>query len=99
MEDSMRISKFLSGHNCPAPISRPAFPNLHTEVDRLWRKPYSVYIYSLQQTNYVKMEELHAHGYVLMPLIDKILAGYLSVRHPLGSLRFCHPSPYVFHHI
>ncbi len=32
--------RYLSGHNSPAQVSLPFLPDLHTEVEKEWKKPF-----------------------------------------------------------
>ncbi len=70
--------RFLSQHNRPAPVSLPFLPDLHSEIERAWDKPYSARIHRYQHTNYANIEGMREHGYVSMPPIEDTLASYLS---------------------
>ncbi|KAI2665856.1 Transposon Ty3-G Gag-Pol polyprotein [Labeo rohita] len=65
-----------SGDSC-ARRSLPFFPDLHTEVSRLWNSPFSSRLFIPASYNgYVAgMDE---HGYRAMPRVEQTLASYLS---------------------
>ncbi|ROL46692.1 hypothetical protein DPX16_12585 [Anabarilius grahami] len=69
--------RFLSNHNPAAPVSLPFLPDLHVEIEKAWKKPYSARIHRHQQANFVDVEGMSQHGYVLMPPIDETFANYL----------------------
>ncbi|ROL45268.1 hypothetical protein DPX16_17879 [Anabarilius grahami] len=58
--------RFLSGHNPTAPVSLPFLPDLHVEIEKAWKNPYSTDVEGLSQ-----------HGYVSMPPVDETFANYL----------------------
>ncbi|XP_073708624.1 uncharacterized protein [Garra rufa] len=70
--------RYLSGHNHPAPVSLPFLPDLHTEIEKGWKKPYSARIHSSSMANYANIEGLRDHGYEKMPPVEETLACYLS---------------------
>ncbi len=69
--------RFLSEHNRPVPVSLPFLPDLHSEIERVWDKPYSARIHRYQHTNYANIEGMREHGYPSMPPIEETLASYL----------------------
>ncbi len=70
--------RFLSEHNRPAPVSLPFLPDLHSEIERAWDKPYSARIHRYWHTNYANIERTHEHGYASMPPVKEMLVSYLS---------------------
>ncbi len=44
--------RYLSGHKPPAQMSLPFLPDLHTDVEREWKKPFSSRIHRFQHTSY-----------------------------------------------
>ncbi len=50
--------RYLSGHNPPAQVSLPFLPDLHTEVEKEWKKPFSSRIHRFQHTSYANIEEM-----------------------------------------
>ncbi len=71
--------QFLSGHNRPTPTSLPFLHDLHTEVERLGRKPYLTRIYAVQHIKYANVDILCEHGYVTMSSTEEMLVGYISM--------------------
>ncbi len=47
--------RYLSGHKPPAQVSLPFLPDLHTEVEREWKKPFSSRIHRFQHTSYANI--------------------------------------------
>ncbi|ROL46701.1 hypothetical protein DPX16_12594 [Anabarilius grahami] len=54
--------RFLSGHNKAAPVSLPFLPDLHVEIEKAWKNPYSARIHLHQRANFADMEGLSQHG-------------------------------------
>ncbi len=71
--------QYLSGHNPPAQVSLPFLPDLHTEVEKKWKKPFSSRIHRFQHTSYANIEGMRGSGYERMPPIEETLASYLSM--------------------
>ncbi len=71
--------RYLSGHNRPARVSLPFLPDLHAEVEREWKKPFSARIHRFQHTSYANVEGMRENGYERMPPVEEMLASYLSV--------------------
>ncbi|XP_048039521.1 uncharacterized protein LOC125264325 [Megalobrama amblycephala] len=69
--------RFLSDHNPIIPVSLPFLPDLHVEVGKAWKNPYSARIHLHQRGNFADVEEWGQHGYVSMPPIDETFANYL----------------------
>ncbi len=59
-------------------MSLPFLPDLHSEIERSWDKPYSARIHRYQHINYANIEGMREHGYASMPPIEETLASYLS---------------------
>ncbi len=70
--------QFLSEHNRPAPVSLPFLPDLHSEIERAWNKPFSARIHRYQHTNYANIEGMRERGYASMSPVEETLASYLS---------------------
>ncbi len=47
--------RYLSGHKPPVQVSLPFLPDLHTEVEREWKKPFSSRIHRFQHTSYANI--------------------------------------------
>ncbi len=71
--------RYLSGHCPPARVSLPFLPDLHAEVEREWKKPFSARIHRFQHTSYANVEGMRENGYERMPPVEETLASYLSV--------------------
>ncbi len=87
--------RYLSGHSPPARVSLPFLPDLHAEVEREWKKPFSARIHRFQHTSYANVEGMRENGYERMPPVEETLASYLSVGET-SSLKAppCHLSPF-----
>ncbi|ROL46045.1 hypothetical protein DPX16_3686 [Anabarilius grahami] len=57
-----------------APVSLPFLPDLHVEIEKAWKNPYSVRIHRHQWANFADVEGLSQHRYVSMPPIDETFA-------------------------
>ncbi len=71
--------RYLSGHKPPAQVSLPFLPDLHTEVEREWNKPFSSHIHRFQHTSYANIARMRESGYERMPPVEETLASYLSM--------------------
>ncbi len=71
--------RYLSGHNPPAQVSLPFLPDLHTEVEKEWKKQFSSRIHRFQHTSYANIVGMRESGYERMPSIEETLASYLSM--------------------
>ncbi|KAL0148085.1 hypothetical protein M9458_056625, partial [Cirrhinus mrigala] len=58
--------------------SLPFFPDLHTEVARLWKVPFSDRLFIPVSYNYGNVAGMEEHGYRAMPRVEQTLASYLS---------------------
>ncbi|CAM4729294.1 unnamed protein product [Leuciscus chuanchicus] len=70
--------RFLPSRAQPQRRSLPFFPDLHTEVSRLWGKPESYRVYTAQTSHYSSIHNYKEHGYGEMPKVEETLASYLS---------------------
>ncbi len=75
--------RFLAGHKRSAPPSLPFLPELHSELLRSWRNPFSARIFPPSKSNYANVKGLEDSGYTKMPRMEESLAGYLAA--PLAS--------------
>ncbi len=64
--------RYLSGHKTPAQVNLLFLPDLHTEVEKEWKKIR----FPLAPTNSSKFRE---NGYERMPPVEENLASYLSM--------------------
>ncbi len=60
-------------------VSLPFLPDLHAEVEREWKKPFSARIHRFQHTSYANVEGMRENSYERMPPVEETLASYLSV--------------------
>ncbi len=60
-------------------MSLPFLPDLHTEVEREWKKPFSSRIHRFQHTSYANIARMRESGYERMPPVEETLASYLSM--------------------
>ncbi|ROJ30483.1 hypothetical protein DPX16_1049 [Anabarilius grahami] len=54
--------RFLSTHNPVTPASLPFLPDLHFEIERAWKNPFSARIHQHQRANFADVEGLGQHG-------------------------------------
>ncbi len=69
---------FLHSKPLPPCWSLPFFPNLHTEVSRLWNKPLLARLFSPNATHYTNVVGLKEHSYRAILWVEEMLVGYLS---------------------
>ncbi|XDV17755.1 hypothetical protein PO909_023574 [Leuciscus waleckii] len=69
--------RFLPGRRPPAQASLPFLPDLHTEIERAWKNPYSARIHRHQRASFADVEGIGEYGYVSMPPIDESFANHL----------------------
>ncbi len=55
--------RYLSGHKRPVRVSLPFLPDLHTAVEKEWKKPFSSRIHRFQHTSYANIEKMLESGY------------------------------------
>ncbi len=70
--------RFLRSKSLPLRRSLPFFPDLHTEVSRSWRNPFSCCLFIPASNYYGNVAGLSECGYRAMPRVEQTLAGYLS---------------------
>ncbi len=70
--------RFLRSKSLPLRRSLPFFPNLHTEVSRSWKTPFSSRLFIPASDYYGNVAGLSKCGYRAMPRVEQTLAGYLS---------------------
>ncbi|KAL0180337.1 hypothetical protein M9458_025779, partial [Cirrhinus mrigala] len=71
--------RYRSDHNLPAQVSLPFLPDLHTEIEKVRKRPFSSRIHNFPHSNYANIEGMREHGYQKMPPVEETLASYLSV--------------------
>ncbi len=71
--------RYLSGHKPPAQVSLPFLPDLHMEVKKEWKKPFSSRIHRFQHTSYANIARMRESGCERMPPVEETLASYLSM--------------------
>ncbi len=71
--------RYLSGHNPPVQVSLPFLPDLHTKVEKEWKKLFSSCIHRFQHTSYANIEGMRESGYERIPPIEEKLASYRSM--------------------
>ncbi|ROL48826.1 hypothetical protein DPX16_22345 [Anabarilius grahami] len=54
--------RFLSDHNPVTPVSLPFLPDLHIEIEKAWKSPYTARIHAHQRGNFADVEGLRQHG-------------------------------------
>ncbi|KAF4099199.1 hypothetical protein G5714_019325 [Onychostoma macrolepis] len=55
--------RFLAGHKCSAPPSLPFLPELHNELLRSWRNPFSACVFPPSKSNYANVKGLEDSGW------------------------------------
>ncbi len=71
--------RFLPGHKTAAQVNLPFLPDLHTEVEKEWKKPFSARIHKFQRNSYANIAGMRENGYERMPPVEETLASYLSM--------------------
>ncbi|KAA0713315.1 hypothetical protein E1301_Tti009265 [Triplophysa tibetana] len=56
----------------------PFFPDLHTELSKTWKNPYSSHAFKPSTSIYSSIVGLQEHGYGAMPKVEEALEGLLS---------------------
>lgn len=64
--------------DCPSPMNPLFLLDLHTEVERSLKKPYSAHIFPFPHSNNANVEGLWKQGYVKMPPVKETLASNFS---------------------
>ncbi len=70
--------RFLRSKSLPLCRSLPFFPDLHTEVSRSWKNPFSSRLFIPASDYYGNVAGLSECGYRTMPRVEQTLAGYLA---------------------
>ncbi len=70
--------RFLLSKSLPLCQSLPIFPDLHTEVSRSWKNPFSSRLFIPASDYYGNVAGLSECGYRAMPRVEQTLAGCLS---------------------
>ncbi len=70
--------RFLRSKSLPLRRSLPFFPDLHTEVSRSWKNPFSSRLFIPASDYYGNVAGLSECGYRTMPRVEQTLAGYLA---------------------
>ncbi len=70
--------RFLSSKSLPLRRSLPFFPDLHTEVSRSWKRPFSSRLFIPASDYYGNVAGLSECGYRAMPRVEQMLASYLA---------------------
>ncbi len=70
--------RFLRSKSLPLRLSLPFFPDLHTEVSRSWKNPFSSRLFIPASDYYGNVAGLSECGYRTMPRVEQTLAGYLA---------------------
>ncbi|KAI2657131.1 Oncostatin-M [Labeo rohita] len=70
--------------SCPAcdellEVSLPFLPDLHAEIEKVWKRLYSLRIHNFPHSNYANIEGMREYGYEKMPPVEETLASYLSM--------------------
>ncbi|KAL0196782.1 hypothetical protein M9458_005322, partial [Cirrhinus mrigala] len=63
----------------PAQGNLPFLPDLHLEIERSWKNPFSSRIHRFQHTSYANVEGMRENGYKKMPPTGETLTSYLSM--------------------
>ncbi|XP_073720453.1 uncharacterized protein [Misgurnus anguillicaudatus] len=75
---SMLDERFLKQKSQPSRRNMPFFPDLHSELSRSWKAPYSARVHTPHATMYSNIVGMGEHGYLTMPRVEQTLASYLS---------------------
>ncbi len=70
--------RFLRSKSLPLLRSLPFFSDLHTEVSRSWKNPFSSRLFIPASDYHGNVAGLSECGYRTMPQVEQTLAGYLS---------------------
>ncbi len=70
--------RFLRSKSLPLRRSLPFFPDLHTEVSRSWKRPFSSRLFIPASDYYGNVAGLSECGYRAMPRVEQTLASYLA---------------------
>lgn len=56
----------------------PFFPDLHQEVSRSWKQPFSARITNAAAADFATVSDMANHGYTMMPPVEETLAEHLA---------------------
>ncbi len=71
--------RFLSGSNSkPERRKLPFFGDLHQEISRSWKQPFSSHLTNAAAADFTKLVGSVEQGYTAMPVIEDTLASHLS---------------------
>ncbi|ROI84191.1 hypothetical protein DPX16_19963 [Anabarilius grahami] len=72
--------RFLSGGRGEGPQrqSLPFFEDLHDELSKSWKKPYTSRVFVPSTSIYSTIVGAEARGYTMMPQVEEMLASYVS---------------------
>ncbi len=70
--------RFLRSKSLPLRRSLPFFPDLHTELSRSWKRPFSARLFIPASDYYGNVAGLSECGYRAMPRVEQTLASYLA---------------------
>ncbi|KAI2646329.1 Lamina-associated polypeptide 2, isoform alpha [Labeo rohita] len=71
--------RYLSDHSLPAQVSLPFLPDLHTEIEKVWKRPHSSRLHLFPHSNYANIEGMREHSYERMPPVEETLPSLPSV--------------------
>ncbi len=60
-------------------MNLPFLPDLHTEVEKEWKKQFSARIHRFQRNSYANITGMRENGYERMSPVEETLASYLSM--------------------
>ncbi len=78
LQKSKLDERFMRTKPLPPLRSLPFFPDLHTEVSRSWKKPFSARLFIPASDYYGNVAGLGECGYRAMPRVEQTLVSYLS---------------------
>lgn len=70
--------RFLRASQPPPCRGLPFFPDLHEEIARSWKRPFSARLYIPSSDYYGNVVGIAERGYRAMPRVEQTLASYLS---------------------
>ncbi|KAL0148900.1 hypothetical protein M9458_055704 [Cirrhinus mrigala] len=77
-QQSKLDERFLRNRPPPSHWSLPFFPDLHTEVSRLWARPFLARLFVPTSDYYGNVAGTTESGYRAIPWVEQTLASYLS---------------------
>ena len=70
--------RFLRASQPPPSRGLPFFPDLHDEISRSWKRPFSARLYIPSSDYYGNVVGMGERGYRAMPRVEQTLVSYLS---------------------